>query len=86
MLSRANITVYSALLEALGSPNRMINPVRSRPPTTRFARPQRSAKPAASDANAPSAFPITSTNTNCVNVNPKWEMILVATAPWMYSS
>src|SRR5664279_1940866 len=54
--------------EAYGSANAVSRPVSSRPPTTRFARPQRSARPAPRDANAPTALPITSTNTNSVKV------------------
>ncbi|HWB34531.1 MAG TPA: hypothetical protein VHA75_00750 [Rugosimonospora sp.] len=34
-------------------------PATSRPYTTRFARPQRSASPASSEANAPTALPTT---------------------------
>ena len=64
----------------------MIRPVTSRPPTTRFARPHRSASPAKSEANAPTRLPITETNTNWVNVKPNSAMIWVATAPPTYSS
>ena len=59
----------------------MIRPVISRPPTTRLARPQRSASPANSEANAPTALPMTETNTKAVNEKPNSAMIWVATAP-----
>ena len=74
-------TVYSTWLDAPGSANRISSAVTSVPTTTRFARPTRSASPAASDANAPTALPITCTNTNPVNENPKCWMICVETAP-----
>jgi hypothetical protein len=83
MLTSAKTTVYCALLEALGIAKAISKPVSSRPPTTRFARPHRSASPAPSDANAPTALPITTANTNSRKVKPKSRMICVATAPWM---
>ena len=43
-------------------------PVSSSPPTTRFARPHRSASPAASDADAPNVAPIATIPTNSVKL------------------
>ena len=86
MLTSAKAAVYCALLDALGIAKAISRPLSSRPPTTRFARPQRSASPAPREANAPTAFPITMANTNWRNVKPRSPMICVATAPWMYSS
>ena len=82
-LRTANSTVYTVLFGAFGRPKAMISPVSSRPPTTRLARPQRSARPANSEANAPTALPITETNTKYVNVMWNSAMIWVATAPAM---
>jgi len=62
MLTIAMNTVYSALLDAFGSANTISKPVTSRPPTTRFARPHRSANPAAREANAPARPAITATH------------------------
>jgi hypothetical protein len=56
------------LPDAFGIAKASSRPVSSSPPTTRFARPHRSASPAASDANAPNAAPIAMIPTNSVKL------------------
>lgn len=68
---------------AFGNPTAMISPVISNPPTTRLARPQRSARPANSEAKAPTRLPMTDTKTKNVKDIPNSAMICVATAPAM---
>ncbi len=68
MLTSAYMIRYASLPEALGSPKPMSRPVMSRPPTTRLARPQRSARPARSEAKAPTRLPTTEMNTKYVKV------------------
>jgi len=57
MLTIANHTMYWVLLCAPARPNSTSAPVMANPYTTMFARPQRSASPAPTEANAPSAKP-----------------------------
>ena len=57
-MATANVSMPNAhLLVAAGRMNPTKTAITSRPPTTRLARPQRSASPAASDPNAPSRLP-----------------------------
>jgi hypothetical protein len=56
------------LPDAFGIATVISTPVTSSPPATRFARPHRSASPAASDANAPNVAPIATIPTNSVKL------------------
>ena len=73
-------------LVVAGRTKAVSTPVTSRPPTTRLARPSRSASPANSEPNAPIRFPTARITTKNVKLICRSASTRVDTEPTTYSS